>query len=131
MFLKYNIPAILWSLLIMVLCLLPGDKMPKDPIVNADKIYHAGAFALMGFLFAYGFTKQSKFPFVSRHAGKMAFGISAALGGLIELLQYYFVRNRQGDWLDFLFDSVGAWVGVTILLLICRYISNKNKGLNR
>lgn len=118
----YLIPAWLWTILILVLCLLPGDKMPEDPIVNADKIYHSGAFAVMGFLFVYGFKKQTISSFLNRNAVLLSLLWCIAIGGIIEILQHSFVRNRHGDWLDFLFDAIGTILGVIVLLLMSRYV---------
>ena len=125
MFFRYTWPAWVWAIIICILCLLPGDQMPKDPVQHADKIYHAGAFALLGFLLAFGFSKQFLFASVRKHAVVISVILSAVLGGLIEILQHHFVKNRFGDWMDFGFDVAGAIMGVTILWLIRRYLNDK------
>lgn len=131
MFFRHTFLAWVWTVVILILCLIPGDKMPEDPIVNADKIYHAGAFALLGFLVAYGLKKQFTFNWLKAHAGKVSIIFSILLGGIIEVLQHYLIKNRCGDWIDWLFDAAGSILGVIILLLICRYIINKNNVLHR
>jgi VanZ family protein len=37
---------------------------------------------------------------------------SAIFGGFIEILQEQFFFPRTGDWMDWLADCIGAWVGV-------------------
>jgi VanZ family protein len=105
--------------------------MPKDPIQHADKIYHAGAFALLSFLFAYGFKKQFSFASFRKYAMVISIILSSALGGLIEILQHHFVKNRFGDWMDFVFDVTGAMVGIIILFLLCRYLNNRTENQAR
>ena len=125
MFLRYTSLAWIWAITICILCLLPGDQMPEDPIRHADKIYHAGAFALLGFLFAYGFVKQFSFISVRKYAIAISIVLSVALGGLIEILQHHFVKNRFGDWLDFAFDVAGAVTGTIVLWVVHRYVNKR------
>jgi transcriptional regulator with XRE-family HTH domain len=35
-----------------------------------------------------------------------------AYGGIIEVLQEHFFYPRTGDWMDWLADCIGAWVGI-------------------
>ena len=46
------------------------------------------------------------------------------MGGLLELLQSYCTTTRNGDWLDFLADGIGAigicLVGTVVSLITCR-----------
>ena len=37
---------------------------------------------------------------------------SAIFGGFIEILQEHFFYPRTGDWMDWLADCIGAWVGI-------------------
>ena len=43
---------------------------------------------------------------------------SIFLGGLMELMQAYCTTYRSGEWLDFVADSVGAVLGLLIMLLV-------------
>ena len=51
-----------------------------------------------------------------------------AIGGLIEILQAYLTTSRSGDWFDFLFDGIGALLGLGITSLINHYLSRNPKG---
>jgi len=125
MFFRYTWPAWVWTIIICILCLLPGDQLPKDPIQNADKIYHAGAFGLLSFLFALGFAKQFSFTSIRKYAIPVSIILSAALGGLIEVLQHHFVKNRFGDWMDFGFDVAGSLIGAIIVWILTLYLNKK------
>jgi VanZ family protein len=51
------------------------------------------------------------------HVGKkyiLAAAVAVMYGGLMELVQYFFCPLRQGEWLDWLADSMG--VGLALLL---------------
>lgn len=108
MLLKPLWPALFSTLLILVLCLTPGDQLPEVGIINVDKAVHAGMFGALTWLYAKGFFAQTAIPFLSSHALINAFWVATSFGGLVETLQAHLDINRSGDWLDFLFDVLGA-----------------------
>lgn len=122
MFLKYTIWAWLWSAVLLTVCLLPGHSLPEDPVAHADKIFHAGAFALLALLLARGLEKQTAFARFGRHAVVGAFVFSSAFGALIELLQEAVAVNRSADVLDWAADTAGALAG-----LVCYRLSVHKK----
>lgn len=101
-------PALFSTLLILVLCLTPGDQLPEVEIINFDKAVHAGMFGVLTWLYAKGFFAQTERQFLASHALISAFLVATFFGGLIEILQAHLDINRSGDWLDFLFDFLGA-----------------------
>jgi VanZ family protein len=85
--------------------LIPPAEMHRvAPDIN-DKLMHAGAYFLMGMWFA-GSLEPKKH-------GWLAIGL-IALGGLIEILQYYMGFGRDADWLDFLADGLGAVLAISL-----------------
>jgi len=61
--LRYYIPAILWIILILVLCTLPGKDVPHTgwfSIKNLDKLVHFGLFGGIVFFLALGYYRQKK-----------------------------------------------------------------------
>lgn len=117
MFGKHAIPAWLSALLLLAVCMLPGNRLPEQPVVNADKIFHALAFAWLSFWFAYGWHKAPEGTVLRHHAALIALVFCIAYGGLIEILQELLAQNRSADWLDFLFDAIGAGIGVALFRL--------------
>ena len=69
-------------------------------------------FAVLTFLFAKGFFKQTSYPFLNMHYLLVPLIGCSLYGGLLEILQATVCINRAGDWLDFLFDSLGAITAV-------------------
>lgn len=121
-FLKYRFPALLWTIVLSVLCLLPGDRIPPEPVLNADKIFHAGAFGLLAFLWSWAFHGR---PFSGGRAVWLAVAVSVILGGLIEILQETVAINRSADWIDFWADTAGAIAGGLFFFFVFR-TRNKN-----
>jgi VanZ family protein len=94
-------------------------EVPEDLVENNfDKIVHFLMFlALSGVVFfdATGYFKRqisfSRIFFAS-------FLYPTLFSGLIEIIQEYFSPFRTGDWIDFLFDGIGAFVGIVICSII-------------
>lgn len=122
MFWKFNLPAIAWAIIIVVLSGYPGDEMPPDPFINFDKLAHSGVYALLAFLLYYGFVKQYTYPYLRYKASLWSFVITVFLGGFMEILQDCIFINRRGDWIDFAADALGALIGVIVAVKI---IGNK------
>src|SRR3546814_15593348 len=73
---------------------------------------HGGMFFVLGFLSNWGFYRQRKRPFLSRHAAWFALLLCIVYGGIIEVLQGVVFTYRSADWFDWLFDFGGALLGL-------------------
>ena len=97
-------PAILWTVLIFVLCTLPSEHLPK----NNDKTNHLLAFA--GFTFFWLF-----------HASRywLILLIAVVYGIGIEFWQATLPASfhRGFEWYDALADSIGGVMGYFIYLI--------------
>ena len=98
--------AVAWTLLIILLCSLPGDSLPDVSIFSADKRGHFGMFAVLSFLWMY----SMKSPFQVRSWRVIVLGF--ALAGLTEVYQGLFVPGREPEVLDVLANAAGVLVGV-------------------
>ncbi len=111
--------AILWTLLILFLCFLPGNDIPDVTIPFADKWVH---FILFG---AFSFLWLCARP--TKKMGGLLFWFIASIvfGALVELLQGLLsFLGRSMDVKDMAADAVGGLLG-TILFYICFSIAAK------
>jgi len=104
-----------WLLFVMVcvVCYLAvSPQPPKNVDLGWDKLNHATAFTALTLAGCFGF------PGSRRTVMGVLLGL-LALGGLIEIVQY-FVPGRSCDWLDLAADAVGMACGVAFALIALR-----------
>ena len=119
--------AVLWTVVIMILCWLPGsmvrdleDGSPWFKIPDLDKVGHAGIFVVFSVLWARVFTSRHRFAWVAL-AG---FGLAI----VTELVQKLPVVGRDGSFADTLTDGAGVLVGIVLAPLVepvARYIESR------
>ncbi len=109
-------PAIIWLIISTILFCLPGTSLPKSGWFEklwVDKWVHLFLFAVLVYLWCYGFPKQ----FISRKPMNTYMGIVIACicyGIGIEFMQDRFIPNRSFDIGDILGDAAGAVLGLVI-----------------
>ena len=106
------IPALLWTILVFWLCLLPKSDLPINPwfdFEGFDKIVHFVFYSIMFFLYYFGFGRKYI----------LQIGIICILVGIsIECLQGYLPINRAFDLWDIVANAVGVLVSV-LLTIFC------------
>jgi VanZ family protein len=115
--LKSKIPAIIWTLIILVLCTLPSEEAAKMASAN-DKVNHAIAFA--GFVFLWLFHTSLT---------KMVVIIGVFYGLLIEVWQYFLPESfhRGFELLDAVADAAGCILGYLIFILFNYFLEKTKK----
>jgi VanZ family protein len=123
--LKYQRWAILWTIVILVLCNLDlSDAGSKGDFffTGFDKLAHLGFFYVLTILLFYGKIKyQHSYHFRSLTIFKIIL-ISAVIGGGIELIQWKIFTYRSAEWWDFFCDMIGCFMGVFSYVLL--HLSN-------
>jgi VanZ family protein len=109
-------PALIWTLIVGILTLLPGRDLPEVRIVNFDKVAHLGVFALLEWLYL---------NWLSIAADRIKRGIlitlcCIAFGGTIEVLQGTLYTDRYADVWDFIFNGLGCCLGVFVFSRTCK-----------
>ena len=120
MFLSKNKYGIVWTLLILQLCLMPGDNLPSTSFLSfkgADKLLHFTLYFVLLILVGKGLVNYFDSSYSSNRIIVIAFLYCLFLGVGIEFLQSIFVPGRSGDFFDVLANATGASVGVVILLV--------------
>lgn len=119
---RYFIPAVLWTLVILVLCLMPSSDVPHtffSGIPYFDKLVHCGIFACFVILWAMGMRRAGKkHPMV--YLAQVIL-IAILLGLAIEILQKEMTSlHRDFDWWDWMADCLGAFLGGAVFREIFR-----------
>lgn len=109
--------AVLWSLGILVLTLMPASDVPSWPLadrLHVDKFVHAFLFGVQGMLLGLALAGMCTWQSPAR---PLVVGLLLAIlyGALIELLQESMGEGRHGDAWDLLADSMGALIGYAYL----------------
>ncbi|MBE9599630.1 VanZ family protein [Pedobacter sp. MC2016-24] len=127
--LKYQIWAIVWTIMILVLC---NIKMPDTGgtgifFEGFDKLVHLGFFFVLTVLLFYGKIRhQHNYSFRSLTIFKIIL-ITATIGGGIEILQTTVFTYRSGEWWDFGCDMIGVLMAVFSYVLLHK--SNYNEAV--
>ena len=101
--------AILWALVILWLCLIPGDDLPEwdwFALLDLDKLVHAGMFFILAALLAQAFVGGGS---PKRHV-LWACIISIVYGVSTEFMQGLEALGRRTDINDMIANSVGALI---------------------
>ncbi len=118
-FATYQLPALVWALLIFVSSSVPSSSIPDLSILRFDKVIHAGIFLVLCFLAYRALRYQDRFPFLSRHCLGFSLLLTFLYGSLDEVHQY-FVPGRSADPLDLMADTVGGILVVAAIWLLSK-----------
>lgn len=104
--------AVAWTLLIFVLCFLPGNELPKVDLPLIDKWVHFILFAIFSFLWLVSAPSRSKIYLFT------ILVITVFVGWLVEYIQGHYAIGRFQDDMDTLADSVGGLIGIIIFFVL-------------
>ena len=98
----------LWLIIILILSLIPGNKLPGIPIFpHFDKVVHAAMYFGLAILMI----KPLRENIASRYYF-WAILICFVIGSLVELFQEYLAINRSGSLHDEMANVAGALLGL-------------------
>jgi VanZ family protein len=111
--LKYCLPlAVLWTVIIFVLCSTPGRFVPTTSwleLLSFDKFVHASIFFTLVCLWLVYWFQSNK---LSTKTVLLTLILSIVYGGLLEIMQATLFSQRSGDWFDFIANSFGCVMGL-------------------
>lgn len=128
------LPAILWALLILILCGIPGRDIPHISfleLLSFDKWVHAGIFFMLVLLFIRSYRLQQRSEYFRANAVFMAVGLSVAYGGLLEIMQGTLFSERSADIYDFIANSFGCFMAAWLYPKIARWFPKLQLPLSR
>ena len=115
MFLKHTKWAMLWALLIFILCAIPGKDFPDVSyfeLLEPDKWIHASLFFVLEVLLIWGFALQSSFNILNRFPKLISAVLSITYGISLELMQQAFFIDRTADIFDVAANTTGTILGI-------------------
>ena len=125
MFKKPLLPGLVWTLIIALLTLLPGNYIPKVASfldwLSADKLVHLFLFGTYTFLLLEGFKRQSRHAFLSNQSLLISLIIGIVFAFFIEVMQKFVIPGRNGNIYDFIADVLGIFLGYASWYIIRRY----------
>lgn len=110
---------VLWTILMLVLTLIPSETMPDVKLFSFDKLGHLGMFG--GWTFFLGL-------YVIVYKEKIEINLVLLLlagiifGGLIELMQHLLTGDRTASLGDFTANTLGCIVAYLLLHPVKRYL---------
>jgi VanZ family protein len=127
--LSHRFPAVVWTLFIFILLALPGKMLPNEnhfSIPQLDKMVHIILFGSFVFLWSFYYsTKESKEIQMGKY---LRITIIACLYGFtMEVIQKYFIPNRDFDIYDIAADVAGAIAGYIVVKLVVSGMVNTNQ----
>jgi VanZ family protein len=105
-FAKYQLPLLVWLLLIFSISAIPTLPAIKFPL-SPDKFAHAGIYFVLCMLGRRAFRHQERWSWLKEHSLLAALLLAVVYGALDEVHQMY-VPGRSPDVYDALADSLGA-----------------------
>lgn len=112
----------LWAIIILLGSILPGQHFPKFNLIDLfsmDKVLHLLCHGILTFLLLVG--TKSKQQSILHNKQTWQLVIAVILYGIfIELIQHFFIANRQFDVLDIVANIAGCLIG---MLLFKKFIN--------
>lgn len=120
--LKHQYLAIIWSVIVLILCDLPiSSSGTRIPVFEGfDKLVHTGFFFVLTVLLFYGKIQQQKSYSFRIRTILVILLVTSILGGGIELLQMFIFTYRSAEWWDLFADMTGVGMGIFSYILLHR-----------
>lgn len=102
--------TLLWALVILVLCLIPGKDLPRyrwADLLSFDKFVHAGVFFVLAWLMVVAVK-----PTWDTRAVRWTAVVCVVYGGLLEVMQGTLMTDRYADIGDFVANGLGVALGL-------------------
>lgn len=122
MFTKPLLPGVLWTILIGILMLTPGNYFPKvSPFLDwlgPDKLIHLILFGTYTYLLTAGFSRQSKYLILKQNPMLFSLLTGMIFAIFTEVMQMYIIPGRNGNVYDLVANALGCLLGISIWKII-------------
>ena len=110
---KEFLPALVWATLILVLCAIPGNKIPEITFwqwLRWDKLVHLFLFGVLSIFLFGAHSAIKKGPLLFKEYCLWIL-LAIIYGGVIEIMQATLFIQRSGDLRDAIANAIGAISG--------------------
>ncbi len=117
---RYNLLSVLWTIVIVVLCCIPGQAIPDASFLDIphfDKIVHFGLYFVLAIITVKGFAVQNCLQQLRAYPYIYTLLYAFILGTVIEFLQHNLIPFRSGDGWDMLANILGCLAGIVCIQL--------------
>ena len=125
-FKKYPFSCVLIAVIWYLSLLFNAPETPLDNVPLVDKWVHmvmyGGTFSVLWI----EYIRQHQKPDYKKLL-IWAFIAPIVMSGIIELLQEYCTKTRQGEWTDLLANSIGVVLAAVIGLILLRLHARRNR----
>jgi VanZ family protein len=111
--LSHRFPSVAWTIFIFILLALPGRMLPSEKhfsIPQLDKLVHIILFGSFVFLWSFYFSTKKTNENLRKRYLRITI-VACIYGYAMELIQKYFIPNRDYDIYDIASDVAGAIIG--------------------
>ena len=122
----YSFIYLVWLLVLVYLSLRPDLKGPGIQIPYFDKLAHLGFYFVASLLFITALDKTSLVSIKTTNKILWTLLIHLFLGGVIEVIQEYYVSGRSGEFADFLANASGISIAILLYSSRWNYFSHSN-----
>ena len=116
-FIRYQLPALLWAVIIFIISSVPGTRLPKLVHLVSDKFIHASVFFIFGLLVYRALSSPARVPPRFEWWRLLTALIIVILYGFSDEFHQGFVPGRTVDLKDALADTAGCLVSGLVILL--------------
>ena len=118
--------TILLSFVVITLSIIPIPEVPPlEDIPLFDKWVHFLMYGAVACCVWYDYYRNRADRKITVRTFLCTIVYPILLGGILELWQRYLTTCRSGEWLDFIADSIGAFLAFPIGAFIIRYFAKK------
>ena len=118
--------TILLSFVVITLSIIPIPEVPPlEDIPLFDKWVHFLMYGAVACTVWYDYYRNRADRKITLRTILCTVVYPILLGGILELWQRYLTTCRSGEWLDFIADSIGAFLAFPIGAFIIRYFAKK------
>lgn len=120
--LRFVLPSVLWTILVIVLSVSSSQKLIGDGFVfeGADKIAHFIMYTFLTLFWTTALKRQNKSVKLRAKAFLIALIGGFLLSLILEIIQEYFIISRFFESLDLIANAFGCIFGVLLFKLIYR-----------